>query len=91
MSQPFRPPIHFPFMDLSKSPVPPDSFPAALHRSGILLGECTLFAAFHFMPIYTVDGQTERKTTNADSRASGMWGLLFVFVIWLSHCYPSYL
>jgi hypothetical protein len=28
----------------------------------------TLFAAFHFMPIYAVDGQAERKTTSAKSR-----------------------
>ena len=31
-------PIHFPFMDLSKSLVPPDSFSSSPYRSGISLG-----------------------------------------------------
>jgi hypothetical protein len=58
-------PIHFPFMDLSKSLVPPDSFSSSPYRSGISLGGPYSVCRILFMPIYTVDGQAERKTTNA--------------------------
>lgn len=30
----------------------------------------TLFTAFYFMPIFSVDGQAERKTTNTKSRGT---------------------
>lgn len=47
----------------------PDFSSASPHRSGIVLGGPYSVRYIQFMPIYTVDGQAERKATNAKSRS----------------------
>ena len=53
----------------------------------------TMFATFHFMPIYTVDADKPEEKRQTQSRAALplVCRVYFLYVIWLSQCYPSHL